>query len=262
MNKATQRTWHNGGIQGFLSFTAFFPFDKFGIFISINKWGYNGVEQVIAEGIIASILGLPPSQDVQDPEPDRVALPNPLYHPLVPQADLDRLVATMQMRNQSRLLGDSSSYVGRYTNAAYGQVDLCDFSTNDFPEICDEAREDFKSVGITDGVGAKWLRVWGTHLYVTPVTPSMGKSAYLFFDAIGPKLWLTALVYLRSVYPDGYGYNKRPFYAETGAEAGIFVPGVGMGLYEDLDTLPMHENPTAEEVKATSQAWFDWESFE
>ncbi|KAJ3550437.1 hypothetical protein NM688_g5077 [Phlebia brevispora] len=190
---------HSGGLPGFMSYTAFLPWEGFGAVVLVNNDFQAGeVPGLLFARIVETVLALPrvqsPGSDTifQDPSfpiffdvmPNLHGMPK---HPMRPSS----ILRSAPVPSPSLPL---SSYAGTYTSPTYGTLTLC--SPNTISVYC---RQVFGSFGISSprtadpGLYAVWPTVWSTHL--------------VFKQRSGHRFSVEVL----TVHPQGYGKNRTRF---------------------------------------------------
>lgn len=171
---------HSGGLSGFLTYTIFLPWDRFGVVVFINHGQVEDVIDVMAEHLIDNALGLQHS-------PQRIASsaekPYPCAHSDTPPSE-----------HLSHL--PLADYEGTYTHPAFGSFILC--SPSNTSPYCLDVLAIFATITPADAPAslyASWPRFRTRHLRLTP--RSGGAHAF----GLEPL----------TVYPHGFGKNTTAF---------------------------------------------------
>jgi len=141
-------------------------------------------------------------------------------------------------RTDGAVSPSSSDLVGTYFNAGYGTAELCGVESTS--PSCQSVLNDFRSID-------KSLSANSTDLFASWKTPL---SSNILFAPNGTEY----VVFVGSIYPEGYGKNSTPFSTlEAGAIAKFVVENesvIGFGIYFSPD------EEEAGSVEETSDVWF------
>nr|GAT58962.1 predicted protein [Mycena chlorophos] len=228
---------HSGGAPGVGTRVEVYPDDGFGIVLLTNTAAQEG-SRTIPPMIVDRVLGL--SKMYDHPEPGVTTTDAKLD-------DTDLAVAHRPLKDLA----------GAYTNPGYGNFTLCSplFSKS---KACKDVVEDFATVDGPDhlpthvvSLYAKWERVWGTHVRLTPVLLEGAGGAGVY------KVEMTTL------YPRGYGMDTSPFEDPGDELVARFVFGdervgkvLGLGLFgvAQGETLRARKGGSVQEM---ADVWFE-----
>jgi hypothetical protein len=108
-------------------------------------------------------------KELEEKKTAEMKLGESLTSPFIPSSKLNPILSSLRSFPNASSLGFPVPLAGTYSHPVYGSIHLCMLNSLQHPSSCDITRREFRVVGTNDQYGAKFQRVFGSHIWISKV---------------------------------------------------------------------------------------------